>query len=289
VVETPDIVRPSVELSAALAAISSATASAELSRMGIRSAFIRGPVSVTPGVRVAGPALLQFLPKREDLYPVDEYAEPEKQLHRHVMYHAQPGDMIVVDARGDTESGVFGEMMLTHFKGRGGAGVVVDGCLRDIGEAKQLGLGLWIRGATPNFHAHTDIVPAAVNVPVTCGGTLVEPGDIVVADDDGAVVVPVKLAPTLVAVAQEHAEWEEFSRIRLAEGGDLRLYYPLSEDAWCSNARKFSVAAARCTHAIPTRLGPLPTRGRLPGDHPLQLPAGRRPARPLSRRVLARP
>jgi regulator of RNase E activity RraA len=232
VVETPDIVRPPAELSAALATIGSATASAELSRMGIRSAFIRGPVSVTPGVRVAGPALtLQFLPKREDRYPADEYAEPEKQLHRHVMYHARPGDMIVVDARGDMSSGVFGEMMLTYFKGRGGAGVVIDGCLRDIGEAKRLGLGLWIRGATPNFHAQTDIVPTAVNVPVACGGTLVEPGDIVVADDDGAVVVPIKLAPTLLAVAQEHAEWEEFSRIRLAEGGDMRLYYPLSDEA----------------------------------------------------------
>ncbi len=195
-VETHDIVRPPAELSAALAAIGSATASGELSRLGIRSAFIRGPVSVTPGVRVAGPALtLQFLPKREDLYPVDEYAEPEKQLHRHVLYHAQPGDMIVVDARGDMSSGVFGEMMLTYFKGRGGAGVVIDGCIRDIGEARQLGLGLWIRGATPNFHAQTDIVPVAVNVPVACGGTLVEPGDIIVADDDGAVVVPIKLAP----------------------------------------------------------------------------------------------
>jgi regulator of RNase E activity RraA len=108
VVETHDIVRPPAELSAALATIGRATASGELSRMGIRSAFIRGPVSVTPGVRVAGPALtLQFLPKREDLYPVEEYEEPEKQLHRHVMYHAQPGDMIVVDARGDMESGVF--------------------------------------------------------------------------------------------------------------------------------------------------------------------------------------
>lgn len=232
VVETHDIVRPPAELSAALAAIGSATASAELSRMGIRSAFIRGPVSVTPGVCVAGPALtLQFLPKREDLYPVDEYAEPEKQLHRHVMYHAQPGDMIVVDARGDMESGVFGEMMLTYFMGRGGAGVVIDGCLRDIGKARQLGLGLWIRGATPNFHTQTGIVPTAVNVPVACGGTLVEPGDIVVADDDGAVVVPVGLAPALLAKAQEHAEWEEFSRIRLAEGGDMRLYYPLSDEA----------------------------------------------------------
>ena len=220
-VESHDIARPPAELSAALAAIGSATASAELSRMGIRSAFIRGPVSVTPGVRVAGPALtLQFLPKREDLYPVDEYAEPEKQLHRHVMYHAQPGDMIVVDARGDMSSGVFGEMMLTYFKGRGGAGVVVDGCLRDIGEAKKLGLGLWIRGATPNFHAQTDIVPAAVNVPVACGGTLVEPGDIVVADDDGVLILPAAAGPRVAEAAAKRLADEAGKRVRL-ESGEL--------------------------------------------------------------------
>ena len=73
--------------------------------------------------------------------------------------------------------------------------------------------------------------PFAVNVPVACGDTLVMPGDIVVADDDGVVVVPIALAPELLAQAGEHAEWEEFSRMRLAEGGDLRKYYPLREDA----------------------------------------------------------
>ena len=60
------------------------------------------------------------MPKREDLYGVDEYADPEKQLHRHVLYHTQPGDIVVVDARGDMKSGVFGDMMLTYFKGKGG-------------------------------------------------------------------------------------------------------------------------------------------------------------------------
>jgi len=232
VIETHDIVRPPRQLVDGLAAIGSATASSELSKLGVRSAHICGPVSHTPGIAVAGPALtLQFMPKREDLHPVDEYTSPERQLHRHVMYHTQPGDMIVVDARGDMSSGVFGEMMLTYFKGRGGAGVVIDGCIRDLGHARGLGVGLWLRGATPNFHVQTGIVPTAVNVPVACGGTLVEPGDIIVADDDGAVVVPVKLAPQLLAVASEHAEWEEFSRMRLAEGGDMRLYYPLSDEA----------------------------------------------------------
>ena len=87
------------------------------------------------------------------------------------------------------------------------------------------------RGATPNFHSQTDIFPLAVNVPIACGGTVVVPGDIIVADDDGAVVVPIALAPRLLEAASEHAEWEEFSRMRLAEGGDLRRYYPLSEAA----------------------------------------------------------
>ena len=69
-----------------------------------------------------------------------------------------------------------------------------------------------------------------MNVPVACGGVLVMPGDIVVADDDGAVVVPVALAPALIERASEHAEWEEFSRYRLSQGGDLRKYYPLTDE-----------------------------------------------------------
>ena len=87
------------------------------------------------------------------------------------------------------------------------------------------------KGVTPNFHTQTNIAPFAVNVPIACGNTLVIPGDIIVADDDGAVVVPAKLAPQLLAKASEHAEWEDFSRLRLSQGGDLRKYYPLSEEA----------------------------------------------------------
>ena len=89
---------------------------------------------LVPGRTAAGPALtLQCMPKREDLFGGAEYDNPDLQLHRHVMFPAQAGDMIVVDARGDMGSGIFGEMMLTFFAGRGGAGVVVDGCIRDSG------------------------------------------------------------------------------------------------------------------------------------------------------------
>jgi regulator of RNase E activity RraA len=231
-IETRDIQRPPQALIDALSNIGSATASGELKRLGIRNASIQGPVCMTPGASVVGPALtLQFMPLREDLYPASEYVEPERQLHRHVLYHTRKGDVVVVDARADMTSGVFGAMMMTYFRGRGGVGVVIDGCIRDSAEIKQLGLGLWLRGVTPNFHTQTGIYPYAVNVPIACGGVTVMPGDLIIADDDGAVVVPIQLAPELVARASEHRDWEEFSRIRLSEGGDLRKYYPLTEQA----------------------------------------------------------
>ncbi|MAU20916.1 MAG: ribonuclease activity regulator RraA [Martelella sp.] len=225
-----DIKRPSRELCDALAAIGTATASSELNLMGLRNCHIAGPKALVAGKRVAGPALtLQFMPKREDLFAGGEYDNPELQLHREVMYPAQAGDMIVVDARGNMSSGIFGEMMLTYFKGRGGQGVVIDGCIRDSGPAKKLDLGIWVNGVTPNYHAQTDIVPYAVNVPVACGGTFVMPGDIIIADDDGAVVVPIALAEKLIEAGGGHAEWEEFSRLRLSQGADLQRYYPLSD------------------------------------------------------------
>lgn len=227
-----DIERPPRALCEALAAIGSATASSELSLMGIRDPQIRGPQALRSGYSVAGPALtLQCMPKREDLYGTNEYDNPEVQLHRHVLYPAQAGDMVVVDARGDMASGIFGEMMLTFLAGRRGAGVVVDGCIRDSAKAKQLDLGIWVRGVTPNYHAQTQIIPFAVNVPIACANVLVMPGDIIVADDDGVVVVPIALAPQLVERAGQHLEWEEFARLRLSEGGDLRKYYPLTPAA----------------------------------------------------------
>ncbi len=226
-----DIQRPTRAICDALAKIGTATISGELNRMGIRDVHIRGPVPLVLGRTAAGPALtLQFMPKREDLFDGEEYNNPDLQLHRHVMFPAQAGDMVVVDARGDMASGIFGEMMLTYLAGRGGAGVVIDGCIRDAGPARGLDLGIWVRGATPNYHAQTGIVPFAVNVPIACGGVLVIPGDIVVADDDGAVVVPIALADQVAAIGNEHVEWEEFSRFRLSQGGDLRKYYPLTEE-----------------------------------------------------------
>ena len=231
-VQTPDITRPPKHLIDGLAGIGSATTTGVLYHLGVRDSHLHGPVPWTPGRSVVGPALtLQCMPIREDQYSHSEYSDPEEQLHRHVLYHTQPGDVVVVDARGDMASGIFGEMMLTYFLGKGGAGVVIDGCIRDWTHAQTLDLGMWLRGVTPNFHTQTNVFPFAVNVPIACGGRLVMPGDIIVADDDGAVVVPISLAEEVVKKAGEKHDWEEFTRMRLGQGGELRKYYPLSEEA----------------------------------------------------------
>ncbi len=230
-IDIPDIERPSKEIIEQLKKIGSATASGELSRMGIKDPFIQGPVTWTPGKTIAGPAItLQFMPIREDVYHDDEYSDPEVQLHRHALYMAKHGDIVVVDARAEMTSGVFGEMMLTFFQGQGGAGVVIDGCIRDYTHAKDLEIGMWLRGVTPNYHTQTTQFPSAVNVPISCGGTLVLPGDIIIADDDGAVVVPAKMASELANTGGSHSDWEVWVRMKLAEGGHLRDYY--GRKAW---------------------------------------------------------
>jgi len=230
--QTQDITRPPQALVDGLRKMGSATASSTLFHLaGIANSHMAGPVTHSPGTCIAGPALtLQFMPIRADLYKNEEYLEPELQLHRHVLYHTRPGDVVVVDARADMRSGVFGEMMMTYFKGRGGSGVVIDGCLRDWPNIKGLNVPCWIRGVTPNFHTQVSLMPFAVNEPIACGGCLVMPGDIIVADDDGAVVVPVALAADVIEHAHVKHGWEDFSRERLEQGGDLRLYYPLSDE-----------------------------------------------------------
>lgn len=226
------ITRPSKDLIAQLEGIGAATVAGTLGHMGFKNPHMVGPVAQTKGKSIVGPALtLQFLPQRPDLFSEGEYADPETQLHRHVLYHVEEGDVVVVDARGDMSSGVFGDMMSTYFKGRGGAGIVIDGCMRDWPNVQKLDLALWLKGWTPNYHVQTSIYPNAVNVPIACGGVTVIPGDIIIADDDGVVVLPVAMAEQVVEESRKHAEWEVFSREKLMAGEDLRRYYPLHPDA----------------------------------------------------------
>lgn len=224
--------RPEAPLLQQLHAVSSATASAELHKLGVRRTFIQGPVSRRPGSKIVGSAVtLQFMPQREDIASgiAQEEIEQRSALW-HVLDSVEPGDVLVVAASGDPYTGTLGEMLITYLQGRGGVGAVVDGCIRDFPRVKEIGLPIWSSGLTPNYASQAGLFPWAYNVPVACGGVLVLPGDIVIADDDGAVLIPQKLAPLILQTVLEHEHWEAFSRQKLAEGGSIWKYYPLSEE-----------------------------------------------------------
>ncbi|MBA3822521.1 MAG: ribonuclease activity regulator RraA [Ktedonobacterales bacterium] len=227
----PPVTRPDAALIAALRGVSSATASALLHRLGVRQTFIQGPVPLQPNQRIIGPALtLQFMPQREDIASGagQEYVEKRTALWA-VLEEVQRGDVLVVQANGDRYTGCLGEMLVTYFKGRGGAGIIIDGCVRDGPRLGAIDLPIWARGYTPNYASQAGLFPWGYNVPIACANVLVLAGDIIIADLDGSVVVPARLAPLLVQEANAHEDWESFSRMRLAEGRPLQHYYPLDD------------------------------------------------------------
>jgi regulator of RNase E activity RraA len=230
----PAFERPDPQLIEQLHAVSSATASAMMHKMGLRQTFIEGPLPRKPGSKVVGPAVtLQFMPQREDVASGLGQENVEKVSALWAVFEAvQPGDVLAVQAFGDPYTGCMGEMLVTYFKGRGGIGIVVDGCVRDWPKIQEIGTPIWTRGFTPNYASQSTLFPWAYNVPIACSRVTILPGDIIIADDDGAVMVPIKLAPVLVKHALEHEDWEVFSRMKLAQGGALKKYYPLNEEGW---------------------------------------------------------
>lgn len=229
----PEFQRPGPELLASFDTVSAATAAATLHSMGVTRTFISGPRSLLPGARVVGSALtLAFMPKREDMIGSQAQENFEKRTALWaVLDQIEPGDVLVVQAFGDLFTGCLGEMLITYLAARGGLGVVVDGCIRDWPKVRTIGTAVWATAVTPHYASQAGLVPWGYQTPVACGGVLVLPGDVIIADDDGAVVVPAQLAVEAARIATMHEGWEVFSRERLAAGGALAKYYPLDEEA----------------------------------------------------------
>jgi len=133
----------------------------------------------------------------------------------------KPGDVIVVDAGGETETSVCGGLMGGLAKNRGIRAMIVDGAGRDVDELEDIGWPIWTRAVTPRG-THTMFSgrkeELSINVPITCGGVTVNPGDFVVADTIGVTVIPLALAEEVLAKAQEQAEREQKTRAWVAQG-----------------------------------------------------------------------
>ncbi len=223
--------------------VSTATCSATLNHMGLTRATLAGPRPTQPGSSIVGQAVtIQFMPMREDIGSTVAQEEYERTSALwHVLDAIHPNDILVMAAKGDMRTGCLGEMLVTYLKGRGGLGAVVDGCVRDWPKIKQIGLPLWVKGFTPNYATQSGLNPWAYNVAIDACDVLVMPGDVILADDDGVVCLPLNMVDLVLEAGLSYEDWEAFSRQKLAEGGSIWKYYPLKDegqeeyDAWCKS------------------------------------------------------
>jgi regulator of RNase E activity RraA len=216
----------SPEAQAALRTVSTATLTVQLARRGIRNSFIAGLRPTRPDLRLFGYAYtLRYLPLRED---VRDQQAGGLNAQKRAIESIGPDEVLVIDARRDPGAGTIGDILAARALYRGAAGVVTDGCVRDLAALSALELPVYYQAAhaAPLGQVH---VPVDSNVPIACGGALVMPGDLLVGDTDGVIVVPAALAEELAADALEQEEREQWALERVRAGESIRGVYPLSE------------------------------------------------------------
>lgn len=208
-----------------LTAVSTATLTTLLLKKGLRNVWMRGPMPLQPGTRrVVGRAFtLRFVPAREDLATPESWSSPRS---TRAAIEAMPaGCIAVVDAMGVADAGIFGDILCARMARRGVAALVTDGAVRDLAGVRGTGLAVWCKGvAAPPSVAGLTFV--GWQEPVGCGGVAVFPDDVVVADEDGAVVVPAALLEEVVGTAPEQERFEAWVIEEVAKGATLTGLYP---------------------------------------------------------------
>jgi regulator of RNase E activity RraA len=214
---------------AALRDISTATLTTVLLKKGLRNVWMSGTRPLKKGQpRVVGPAFtLRFIPAREDLATPASWASPIST--RAAIEAMPPGCVAVVDAMGVDDAGIFGDILCARMAKRGVAALVTDGVMRDVAGVLGTGLPVWCNGvAAPASIASLTFV--GWQQPVGCGGVAVFPDDIVVVDDDGAVLIPAALLDEVVAQAAEQERMEAWIMKEIEKGVPLPGLYPMSAE-----------------------------------------------------------
>jgi regulator of RNase E activity RraA len=232
------------ELARMLAQATTASLSAQLIKRGFRSRAIANIAPVNPATaKLFGPAYtLRYIPAREDLTTSAAMASAENP-HRKAVETAPPGHVLVVDTHGMDVSGTFGDILVARLAVRGVAGIVSDGPMRDVGELRRMALPVFARGnAAPPSYASMMAVDA--QVPISCGGIAVFPGDMIVGDADGVVVLPQHVAREVARDAAEQDRLEAYVRQRVEAGASTFDVYPPNEatraayQAWLKDKAK---------------------------------------------------
>ncbi len=188
-----------------LGAVGVATSHEALGRSGLMKPYMR---PIWAGASIGGPA-------------VTVLAQPGDNWMIHVaVEQCRKGDVLVVGCTADNTDGMFGELLATALVARGVIGLIIDAGCRDIKPLKEMGFPVWSKAVSAKGTVKATL--GAVNIPVVCGGVNVEPGDVVVADDDGVVVIPKMLAVETAQKAQKRKDDEDGKRKQL-EAGVLSL------------------------------------------------------------------
>lgn len=217
------------EIRKALEAISTATITTVLLKKGIRRSWLNEPKPIAPGYGrlVARAFTLRFVPAREDLATPESWASPKS---TRAAIEAMPeGCVCVADAMGVTEAGIFGDILVARMKKRGVSALITDGVMRDISGVRAVGLPVWCAGAA---------APASVagltfvdwQQPIGCGGIAIFPDDVLVADDDGAVVIPQKIVEDVAKAAVEQEAFENWALSEVERGVPLPGLYPPNDE-----------------------------------------------------------
>lgn len=200
-----------------LAMVSSPTATHLLLKLGIRNTFLEGIKPLISGAAVVGRArTLRYLPMREDLAPNPD--ELSRSAQRRAIESIGPGEILVVDAGGYLGAGTLGDILCERMKYRGAVAVVVDGAVRDSAQIREVGLPVWSKGVHGAASSRS-MWPADYNVPIRCGGCTVMPGDYIVADQDGVVVIPPVHAAQIAEDGSESERLENFIRMKIRDEG----------------------------------------------------------------------
>lgn len=214
----------------ALRTASTATLTTQLLSRGLRNTFLQGPsfANAEPQRMVGVARTMRCIPSREDLDDLSvfqDYDHPQRKAVESV----QPGEVLVVDARGKTAAASLGHILATRVKMRGGAGIVTDGSLRDVSGFEELELPVFSAGASPTTNLALHHV-VEQQVPIGCGEVPVYPGDVMVGDRDGVVCIPREIAEEVALAAAEQEELEEFILTIIQKGNPLRNNYPASPE-----------------------------------------------------------
>jgi len=217
------------EIKDTLAGVTTATLTTILLKKGLRNVWLRGAMPLKPGQgRIIGRAFtLRFVPAREDLATPESWSSPKS---TRAAIEAMPdGCIAVVDAMGITDAGIFGDILCARMKKKNVAALVTDGVVRDLDGVLGTELPVWCAGASaPPSVAGLTFVDW--NEPVGCGGVAVFPNDVIVVDNDGAVVIPAALIDEILELAPEQERLESWIMQQVNEGMALPGLYPANAE-----------------------------------------------------------